>query len=229
MIVLNSDKELIRVESWEDIQSRPGFSSDLDPSQHELASIIGRYAFSDRIRCGLSNCHTPHAKGYIVATKDGRETNIGKDCGKTYFGVDFETMSRKFDQDITDKENREQLWSFSFKIEEVKAQVSGLRDSAHGADWVYKTSRALIENGKGVPPGAVRRLAGMLKTGQTTITSEREATEREVEQLEVESGKRVQRPHYIEVPVARIDGLEALYAMQRMTFGNSWFSTHRSN
>jgi phage-related tail protein len=37
---------------------------------------------------------------YVVATTHGIETNIGKDRGKMYFGVNFETMSKQFDRDI---------------------------------------------------------------------------------------------------------------------------------
>jgi hypothetical protein len=100
MITLNSERELISVEAWADIEARPGFVKDLNPAEHTLHAIIGRYLFKNRIQCGLSDCRTPHGKGYIVVTKDGGETNIGKDCGRTYFGVDFEQLARKFDRDL---------------------------------------------------------------------------------------------------------------------------------
>ena len=212
MIVLNTAKELLRVENWADIEARPGFTTDLDPSAHALDAIIGRYAFTDRIRCGLSNCRAPHAKGYIVATKDGHETNIGKDCGKTYFGVDFETLSRKFDQDITEKENRDKLWSFSFKLEELKTHVQELRSSDYGANWVYRMSRPLLESGRSVPQDVVRRLAAMIKTRRPLLTIEREATEREVQEMEVTRGRNLPRPQYVEHAVAEIQGLEALFS-----------------
>lgn len=212
MIVLNSNKELIRVENWADIEARPGFTRELDPANHELATIIGRYAFADKIRCGLSNCHTPHIRGYIVCTKDGLETNIGKDCGKNYFGVDFETLARQFDQDITDKEHRERLWSVRFRSEEIREQVRDLRARAHGADWVFRSTRPLVESGRLVPILIVRKLAALIKTRQDILTIEREATEDEIERLEGIAGRRLPRPHYIEEQVARIDGMEALYA-----------------
>jgi hypothetical protein len=60
-----------------------------------------------------------HSRGYPVATKDGWLTNIGKDCGRICFGVDFETMSRQFDKDIAAKESRERIWSFSFRADEI--------------------------------------------------------------------------------------------------------------
>lgn len=211
MIVLNFNKELIRIETWADIEARPGFTKDLDPNRHQLATIIGRYAFSERIRCGLSNCHTPHAKGYIVTTKDGLETNIGKDCGKSYFGVDFETLTRIFDQDITDKENRERLWSFSFRLDEIKQRIETLRKQPNGADWVFHSTRPLLEVGKTALTDVVRCSLSLVKNRTNTITVNREAFESEIEQLEVFHGRKLTRPYYIEEPVAIVDGIEALY------------------
>ena len=211
MITLNTDKGLIRVESWDDIQARPGFVCDLDPAQHALESIIGRYVFRDKIHCGLSNCHTPHAKGYIVVTKDGQETNIGKDCGKTYFGVDFETLSRRFDRDITEKENREKLWSFSFQLEELKNKISEMRSAQNGADWVYKNTRPLVSPNRGCPEEVVRRVSTMIKARQHVLSTQREATSQEIENLEAIQGQGLPRPYYFDEPVAEIAGIEALY------------------
>lgn len=210
MIVLNSEKEIIRVETWGDITGRPGFSGNLDPSKHKLDTIIGRYAFKDYVPCGLSNCHTPHGRGYIVVTKDGQETNIGKDCGKTYFGVDFETLSNKFDRDMTEKENREKLWNFYFRSEEVSAQVSNLRKEEHGADWVNKQTNAL-QNIREVPAKVVRRLASMVKSRDPRLTKDREATDAEVAQLEEAHGRRLPRPQYVPVLLGEVAGLDALF------------------
>lgn len=210
MIVLNNQRELVRVESWSDITERPGFSGDLDPGKHTLDSIIGRYAFAEKVPCGLSNCHTPHNRGYIVVTKDGQETNIGKDCGKTYFGVDFETLSNKFDRDMTEKENREKLWAFFFRMEEVAALVKALRDDAHGADWVFKQTEAL-QNIQKVPTKVVRRLAAMVKSRDPRLVRDREATEAEAAQLEASQGRRLPRPQYVTEQFGELAGLEAFY------------------
>jgi len=211
VITLNTDKGLIKVESWDDIRSRPGFAIDLNPAEHALQSIIGRYIFKDKIRCGLSNCHTPHAKGYIVVTKDGQETNIGKDCGKTYFGVDFETLSRKFDRDITEKENREKLWSFSFQLEELRARITELRGAERGADWVYRNTRPLVFQNKGCPDEVVGRVASMIKTRQGVLSTQREATAQEIANLEAIQRRTLPKPYYFDEPIAEIAGIEALY------------------
>lgn len=210
MIVLNSDKEIVRVDSWSDITDRAGFTGNLNPAEHTLVSIIGRYAFKDYVPCGLSNCHTPHGRGYIVVTKDGRETNIGKDCGRTYFGVDFETLSNKFDRDMTEKENREKLWNFYFRCEEVAEHVTSIRTEACGANWVYKQLNAL-QNIREVPAPVVRRIAAMAKVRDQNVTYEREATEIEIEQLEQAQGRRLMRPHYVSIPIGKLEGLEAFF------------------
>lgn len=211
MIVLNSEKEIIRVEAWEDIVTRPGFNRNLNPEKHALESIIGRYAFRDYVPCGLSNCHTPHGRGYIVVTKDGHETNIGKDCGKTYFGVDFETLSNKFDRDITEKENREKLWSFFFRSEEFHAKVTTIRTEENGANWVYRETSNLL-NPQKVPSKAIRRINSMVKARDSRLFQDREATEDEIEQMERAQGRRIrERPQYVSIPLGQLQGLDALY------------------
>jgi len=211
LITLNTDKGLIKVESWKDIESRPGFIKDLNPKDKKLDAIIGRYIFKDKIRCGLSNCHTPHAKGYIVSTKDGYETNIGKDCGKTYFGVDFEALSKKFDRDVTESENREKLWNFSFQIEELEEKLNDLRTVSKGANWIHKNIQPLISRNRGCPDGVVSRLLNMVKTRNNLLTKQRIATKQEIEDLEAIENRKIERPHYIDEPIAEISGLEALY------------------
>lgn len=207
MIVLNQGKELVRVESWDDVVGRPGFNGNLNPAEHVLSGIIGQYAFADRIRCGLSDCHTPHGRGYLVVTKSGVETNIGKDCGKNYFGVDFEAMATQFDRDMRDKQARERLWDFAFKLDELKQRIKALRTGERGADWVYKNSRPLVESGKGVPAVVIRRITELLRTGDSALTTEREPTEREIDLARVQSGR---PPRVIVEKVADIRGLDAL-------------------
>jgi hypothetical protein len=211
LIILNRDKELVTVDSWDSIVTRPGFSGSLDPAAHKLEAIIGRYTFRDYVPCGLSNCHTPHGKGYIVVTKDGQETNIGKDCGRNYFGVDFETLSAKFDRDLQEKEYREKVFSFIFLLDDVTASIEKLRGGEYGGNWVYKASLPLLDGGKDVPGAIVRLIAQMVRTGNPILTVDREATEEEIQQREQREGRSLERPQYVPVPIAEVAGLDALY------------------
>lgn len=210
MIVLNSFKELVQVDEWSSILCRPGFTQNLDPKAHTLSAIIGSYAFKDKIHCGLSNCHTPHNKGYIAVTTEGLETNMGTVCGKSYFGVDFETLSRRFDEDIQEKRDRDSLWTFSFKLDEFKQRIADLRSRKMGADWAYKALRPLADGTRDLSEVS-RKIGAMLRIGTSDLTKEREATEREIDMLEMAQGKRLGRPHFIEDTVATIAGMDALY------------------
>ena len=216
MIVLNTEKGFVQVDEWADIESRAGFTSNLDPQTNELASILGSYSFSNLIRCGLSNCHTPHSKGYIAVTKSGRETNIGNVCGKKYFGVDFETMTRSFDESFQEQKDRETLWSFRLQIEAFRARVANLRKQEKGADWAFQKLKPFLEGDRELSH-VVRALGEMVRTGNSRLSKQREATEDEIQALELSQGKRLsERPYYIEERVGTIDGVDALYPQSNL-------------
>ena len=210
MIVLNSTKELIQVGDWTEILERPGFTQDLDPNAHTLSAIIGSYAFGDKVRCGLSNCHTPHNKGYIAVTADGRETNMGTVCGKSYFGVDFETLTRKFDLDIQEKRDRDTLWAFRFKLDLFKQKIDDVRSQRLGADWAFKTSRRLLDGSREFSEVS-RKLGAMIRTGSSRLSKERLASEAEINSMDLSQGRRPSGPVYVDEPIATIVGMEALY------------------
>lgn len=212
MITLNTNKSVVRLDGWDDLVGRAGFSTNLDPAEHDLDAIIGRYNIGERVRCGLSNCHTLHAKGYLVSTKSGRETNIGKDCGKTYFGVDFENLAKQFERMSAEQDNREFLSNFSFNIEDLDNKIHELRCGQRGADWVNKHGRCLIDPSPRVPLEVVRAITRLVKSKSNQFSVEREATEREVEAMETAQRKTLDRPQYVDEVVAVIHGLDALYA-----------------
>lgn len=211
MITINTDKGLVKVENWDDIIGRPGFNSNLDPKNSILNIIIGKYQFPTKVKCGLSSCHTPHTKGYLVSTKDGSETNIGKDCGAKYFGVDFEVSSRQFDREIIEADNRDALWAFFYQIEEIEKSISEIRNGTFGADNLYKKIQPFLTLNKGFPAPVYRKLRELVKTRSSSISSSRIATDKEVEDMEAISGKSIKKPHYIEDKLVHIEGIEALY------------------
>lgn len=210
MITINTDRGLINVNSWDDVFSTPGYTPNLDPIEHELLRIIGRYIFRDKVKCGLSNCHTLHERGYVVTTKSGAVTNIGKDCGTKYFGVNFEDLSKKFDRDVNEKEMRERLATFAFGIEELEEQLHQLRHASYGADWTNKRVNSLQSRGGDVPNDVIRLLAEMVRSGSGVLIKPREASSEEIEALRA-TGVRIGKPHYIEEPVGEIAGFEVMY------------------
>ncbi|MDQ6619716.1 MAG: hypothetical protein M3Z31_08475 [Pseudomonadota bacterium] len=209
MITIRQGKELISVESWPEIENRSGFVAKLDTTEHKLRSIIGSYQLEHEIPCGPASCNQLHAKGYIVATVGGVETNIGKPCGKRCFGIDFETQRKQFDRDILEQENRKALWVFRDGQDVVYARIANLRQG--GMDAVYKRSRALLGQTKECPYAVVRWVAASIRTGNHTFSTQREATAAEVDAIELLEGKKVDGPHIVEKAVAEIAGLQTLY------------------
>ena len=147
----------------------------------------------------------------MVSTVSGRETNIGQDCGKKYFGADFETMTRRFERDVTEKENREKLASFALQLDGLRARIAQLKTQERGANWVHRQAQPLLDSSKGCPTALLRHISSMVKTRNPVLMTQREATEREIEDMQARQGRGVTRPQYIDEPLAEVAGLEALY------------------
>lgn len=81
----------IRFESSAQFRARPSYTQELRCTSDQLDRIIGKYEFTEAqaVSCGLNGCHRKHWHGYVIRTTDGRETNIGQDCGRREFAVVF--------------------------------------------------------------------------------------------------------------------------------------------
>ena len=211
MITLNTDKGLVRLASWDDVLSRPGFKTDIDPRAVKLDRIIGNYALFPFLPCGLSSCHTPHGKGYLVATSDGHETNIGKDCGKKHFDVEFKRLAKAFDQDLRSKERREALTALQHRVPAIEERIATLMDEPAGAKWVNKHAGRLLDPMKGLPPAVIAVVVGLVRRRSGALTRSRVATKDDLELMRA-IGQRIQPGvNYVEEPVGQLDGVAALY------------------
>ena len=155
--------------------------------EKELKEIIGRYYESEEVKCGLSICRTPHKRGYIVCTTDGYITNIGNHCGKKYFGVDFETMSKMLDHDLDMKEYREKLNYFD------RNERNGLINWVENKIQISKDIIRFLKSINGesesrlVPSLISNKIRDMAKTRNNTLTKVRELTK---EEKDLESSRR---------------------------------------
>ena len=207
MITLSDERGLIKSpQSWDEIESLPGYVKGLDPSEHKLKEIIGSYHLKD-IHCGLT-CNQPHDKGYIAVTESGAVTNLGQDCGRKYFGADFTTFANKHHRDLTAWNNRNLLMSFDLQLADLEQEIDILRQGERGANWIYKTSQLLISIGKNTPEEVVKAVKAMVKSRSNVLKKERVATEKEVEVLKLSQSKKI---YYVEDEIAHIAGLEVLY------------------
>jgi len=211
VITLNTEKGFVRVDAWSDVATRPGFIASLDPKKHNLKAIIGSYIFPDPIPCGLSNCHTPHLKGYLVSTEEGMETNIGRVCGKTHFNVEFEELTRQFDRALEVSEYRERLERFLAQLSVREATVKGLRHGPPKALEIFNTIRFLSDPTRGCPIQVVRHVGAMIKSRTSILERLRQADESEIAAEEVATRKELSRPHFVPERFGQLEGMIALY------------------
>lgn len=211
MITLNIDKGLVRLESWDDVLSRPGFKTDIDPKTTKLDRIIGNYNLSTYQLCGLSVCRTLHGKGYLVATRDGHETNIGKDCGKKYFDVAFTSMEKVFNKDLRNKERREALSAFQNRIPSIEAQIQVLLEGTIGAKWINKQVRFLVDPLKGLPSPVTAVVNGLVRRRAGTLTRSRVTTQEERDRLRAQGAATKRDQQYVDEVVGQLEGISALY------------------
>jgi hypothetical protein len=135
----------------------------------------------------LKGCRQRHNHGYWVVTEDDIETNIGGDCGASFF-PDFESQR----DDYTDRRAREEaierfneLRLASHKIENSIRQL--MLYAADGMDWVKK-GRAALESAIGRE--SFRRLEFLQRRGLIEVVVERERSDAEVDQIWEMNGRR---------------------------------------
>lgn len=216
MISLNTERGLVTVASWEDVLSLPGFTDAVDHRTQKLVSVIGRYILSDPVHCGLKSCRTPHKKGFVAAIEGGAVTNIGKDCGKTHFGVGFEEMSRNFERDDRNRERRERLQEFQSQVPGIRKRISALRGE-QGGDLIHKASRYFRSNCNVEIRDALSALVAR-RDGQ--LTKRRRETQQEADAREAMNDQRpgreddkdhVAKRLTIEEPAGFVRGLGVFY------------------
>jgi hypothetical protein len=202
-----------RVKSWEDIRSLPNYADNVqvDPSQFKL--VIGNYDLDDAGLCGLTVCRQPHGRGYLVQLADGRKINLGKDCGKKYFGTEFQFAQRKFDNDLRDQNNRESLTAAKHQLAHHRERVTRMCQGQHGANWIHKLTSQLTTRAYGVPDQVVTELYKLTKTRSGLVTKDRMATKEELDRMEGHAvgDRRISRQVVVQEPVGVIEGLAALY------------------
>lgn len=183
MITLSTEKGLVRIESWEDVESRPGFTRNLDPSTAVLGEIIGQYHFKDMFPCGLAGCRQPHAKGYLVTTKDGRETNIGNVCGVRYFSVEFTQLRKVFRVSREDQERRERLHALQSRVPGLRAELYALRNGSPTLQSLQVHIGVLLGRTGGLPRGVREAIARTVRSGTGALTYQRVLTKLERDRL----------------------------------------------
>ncbi len=134
------DKRLIRFENIEEIRTRPAFRDEIAASSALPKEAVGVYRFPKDApeQCGLSNCRTPHVKGFVVAMQSGEETLIGCYCGAKKMGLAFQEVINRAQLADRMQRYRDAILSALAKADEFDARLADLLERPRGAKWIAK-------------------------------------------------------------------------------------------
>lgn len=168
------------ITSSKQIFSRAAFAGRIEVTVSELDRIVAPYELpkNDWINCSLNTCTKIHGKGYVIRTKDGRESNCGQDCGRSKFDVDFDTFVTDFQRRKVDRTRQQILRDAQSSAKELLAKVDGLLPEVESAARRVDEILDVINRDPGVQGwfyDAVRR-DGRLQVEEEISASTREAT-----------------------------------------------------
>lgn len=206
MIYLMEGDTYVEVDDWQTISHRPNYVENLVVKSRKLEKIIGYYELSEKIKCGLSNCHTAHYKGYVVETDDGSETNIGHACGTKYFDVLFEAMSSEFLNALEYAQAKEFIIESKKRVFEYWQLVNALAVGPKNINWAIRLQKK-INDSSVIGLAAYRELRQMQALNSGNVTTSRPPTKEEIDLAHV-AGQTA--PESVEVIVGFISNIEFL-------------------
>lgn len=165
-------REIPKIERWEDITGRPNYSLEIDGSKDSLQGVLAPYQLAPLKPCGLKNCRTPNGKGYLIRATDGRETNIGANCGKKHF-PEHRAEFLRIDRIVREREIRARAAAAKLDAARIRSLVDHLRKQDQGADWVRRCVDGLKKLMIKVDPPAWTDLQRRAATGRIVVNESR--------------------------------------------------------
>lgn len=134
----------IRFRSAQEFMDRPLWRNDVNPATLNPERIIGDYEFTEAeaLTCGLSGCHREHWHGFVVATRDGFETHIGRDCAKRHCGLNWGELQSQFRKETEDRDRRLWLDEMLALRDTMRAEVISL---AQAVDAVTQEVKSVLD------------------------------------------------------------------------------------
>lgn len=209
MTTIVKDRDYLKASSWKEIFEAQAYTNSLDSTKEKLKEIIGKYDFPTMEKCGLANCGTRHNKGYVVRTASGQLTNLGHFCGKKYFGIEFENLSRQFDRVYKDYQARERINDFRIHYAEYLAKSEIIEDTYGSIDLAYRMQQFFSKSSKGCHPLILEGLKRMVRNRNPNIYKTESINQAEYDLLE-SSGQK--NPSWFkQTAVDSINGLSFIY------------------
>jgi hypothetical protein len=209
----DDDRVIPLVEKWDDMFTRANFSTDIDGSKVLLKKVLAPYRHLSPMQpCGLKNCRTPNANGYLIVAVDGRETNIGADCGRKHF-PDFHAQTVHIDRIVRERELRARAVEAKTDVDRVQAEIEDIRKRDRGADWLSRCLRGLKKVLCDIDPQLWVTIKRRGATGQAEVNEVRALSKAEAKaRTNVIRGidKTKKSVAFEEIRVGQFTGLEVL-------------------
>ncbi|MGH9908054.1 MAG: hypothetical protein ACRD8U_20990 [Pyrinomonadaceae bacterium] len=197
-------EEVTKIDLPEQLFNWLGFSCEVQGTTGGIDRILAYYQFSHAIKCGLTDCHTLHEKGYLVTTRDGRITNIGHNCGEKFFGIDFISKVRELEKHLALHSQKARLNEIIRNRDLLKAKIDAKLNLNSG--WHHKSHDAF---GRRYPEDLIRELTLRAIRDDGALYRERELTKEEIELRNpmVTEANSDSKPVYIRERIGEIKGL----------------------
>jgi hypothetical protein len=204
-ICMNDDDAIIRVGTWEELESLSGYVSVIDESGVTLGRFRGKYAMKAQPMrpCAIKQCRTKHREGAVVSLTDGSKTNIGHRCGRKYFPDQWDTLYKEFA--VRERAAQRVILFTTLRQEatEMREAVAALRPRIDAykkrlEDFILKVPRAVREE-----------LYRRAERGEINIVRVRAQTKEEREADSV-SGLRLNKAAVAEDVLGTLIGLSVL-------------------
>jgi len=120
-------------EEVEQFTARKNYSPAVHCAPENLSHLVGKYHFPKAkwIPCGLNGCTRQHGRGFVFATKDGKEGHCGRDCGQNHLGFAFDKVLAVYQAAEKAHSEQKRLLEWKADIEHAKAEharISGLAE-----------------------------------------------------------------------------------------------------
>lgn len=194
MLYMKENGVLIKLDSWEQVYSRPNFIKDLDLKDKKLKALVGYYKNEPPRKCGIKSCHSSHMKGGIVITEDNFEASIGHMCGSKIFEEKFDVLIKQLEKEVDFEIYKEAVASRKARVFEYWNKAAALTSGKNG---VLKLADKILSLRDPLVAGrfAATELARMAANQQTKVTKEVwvEKKKKELTEEEAKSGEKKYR------------------------------------
>ncbi len=204
----SSGKRLTRFESIKEIKQLSSFRNEIAAESASPREAIGVYDFPKiaQEKCGLSNCRTPHGKGYVVEMQSGECTLVGGYCGAKKMGLAFQEVINRARRADRISRHREVIQTFLSRASEFDTRINDFLDQPRGARWVTKR---VADCNSVLPPEALHTIRRMASRNDGDVFDFTAMTRKEIE-VAKETGaipKGQPGPYFRREKVGRIEGL----------------------